>query len=357
MLKTKMSKQEKTFHQEHLALNEDYKRITEQFKELQKKFRHFQIADSKKYREVWVMNEERTKELMRKVLQADRIIHEQQLGLKWTPPSEDLFRSIDPVSLSLSNSNDGGAVSIQANGNTTDADKLGESLAAKFKEHKGHSKTVKRMLELLCNEAGFLVEDKLQKLLAPLHKDEQSLMKLDSIFKALNVETVEDIERLTSFFVDKSHGSDRPISPLETEATPVVSDVEWKEGLSPTMPDGTQIGLIHPNDVVRAIRKFIEEHRNNKLSNPPRPSHEFANTSGNTETGHEYVKGCFYNYFRSNLTPLCHFLDELAESKEIQISAPIEKSKSNVQREYWEKMANVINERNYRIWTVCYQFF
>ena len=31
-------------------------------------------------------------ELMRKVLQADKIIHEQQLGLNWFPPSEHIFQ-------------------------------------------------------------------------------------------------------------------------------------------------------------------------------------------------------------------------------------------------------------------------
>ncbi|KAJ3171784.1 hypothetical protein HK101_011229, partial [Irineochytrium annulatum] len=96
LLKAKMAKQEKTFQQEYVALTDDYKRITEQFKELQKKFRHFQVADERKYNEVWRMNEELTQELMRKVLQADRIIHEQQLGLKWNPPADDPFVTVDP---------------------------------------------------------------------------------------------------------------------------------------------------------------------------------------------------------------------------------------------------------------------
>ena len=41
----------------------------------------------------WQMNEEAVTDLMRKVLQADKIIHEQQLGLSWLPPSEHIFHA------------------------------------------------------------------------------------------------------------------------------------------------------------------------------------------------------------------------------------------------------------------------
>jgi len=43
-------------------------------------------TDAKKFHDVWVMNEEEAKDLVRKVLEEDRIIHEQQLGLPWDTP-------------------------------------------------------------------------------------------------------------------------------------------------------------------------------------------------------------------------------------------------------------------------------
>ena len=49
-------------------------------------FRHFQATDSKKFLEMWLMNESEAKELVRDVLEEDRIIHEQQLGLPWSKP-------------------------------------------------------------------------------------------------------------------------------------------------------------------------------------------------------------------------------------------------------------------------------
>lgn len=49
--------------------------------------RHFQTTDQKKFQDVWAMNEEQVRELVHSVLEADRIIHEHQLGLPWEPPN------------------------------------------------------------------------------------------------------------------------------------------------------------------------------------------------------------------------------------------------------------------------------
>lgn len=52
-------------------------------------FRHFQATDTKKFYDVWCMNEEEVKQLAQKLLEQNRIITEQQLGLEATP-LEDL---------------------------------------------------------------------------------------------------------------------------------------------------------------------------------------------------------------------------------------------------------------------------
>jgi hypothetical protein len=46
-----------------------------------------QASDARKFDEIWGMKESEVKDLLGKVLQADKIIHEQQLGLYWYPPS------------------------------------------------------------------------------------------------------------------------------------------------------------------------------------------------------------------------------------------------------------------------------
>ncbi|KAH6568769.1 hypothetical protein BASA62_005268 [Batrachochytrium salamandrivorans] len=261
ILKSKATKQERTFQQENTSLTDDYSHITEQFQELQKKFRHFQKVDSKRYKDIWKMNEEEARELMRKILQADRIITEQQLGMTWSLPKEDLFRNID---------------SAFFNG---------------------------------------LVEDKLQRLLEPLHHDEQSLMKLDSIFKALGVETIEEIELLTSYFVAEKM---QVVSDSHLESTSISVD----EAAVP----------IHPNDVIRAIRDFVEHKQKNGSHRDLRIISGRVDSSGNdTET---------------------HLDDEIMDTTPMPI-APNAKTQ-NVQ-EYWQCMGNVIDEKGYRTWMAVYQ--
>jgi len=51
-------------------------------------------ADAKKFSEIWEMNEIEAKQLARQVLEADRVVYEQQLGLTWSPSTELYVLSI-----------------------------------------------------------------------------------------------------------------------------------------------------------------------------------------------------------------------------------------------------------------------
>ncbi|KAJ3168017.1 hypothetical protein HDU88_001965 [Geranomyces variabilis] len=329
-LKAKMSKQEKGFQSEYMGLTDDYKRITEQFKELQKKFRHFQIADGQQFRDVWTMNEEVARELMRKLLQADQIIYEQQLGLPWnlsTSP-EEVFRSVDPSNFHSSSrvaANASG--SRPASGRRSDGTGLaGDSTSApgtsggmrlsiaaqllsnidiaeasRDKAHPAPSASnIKRMLDLLCIEASFLVEEKLQKLLSPLHSSEQSLMRLDSIFKALGVESMDDIEALMTYF----------FKPVRAE-------------------DGTEeMELINPNDVVGAVRRFLDDKKAGKSAGPAQSEIPAADDDDDSLGG--------------------------SEPEEEENPAATKVSRSQALRDYWHRMATVIDDDQHRVWTAVH---
>ncbi len=85
-LKNKIEKQKKQYSDENQQFSDDYKRVMDMFTDLQQKSKHFVSVDLKKFHEIWVMNEEKCKAIMADLLNADRIIHEQQLGLKWLLP-------------------------------------------------------------------------------------------------------------------------------------------------------------------------------------------------------------------------------------------------------------------------------
>ena len=85
-LKKKLIKQVKTFNDENQVLAEEYKRVTDMFNDMQLKSQHFLGVDLKKFHDIWKMNEDQCKTIAHNLLEADRIVHEQQLGLEWIPP-------------------------------------------------------------------------------------------------------------------------------------------------------------------------------------------------------------------------------------------------------------------------------
>jgi len=88
---------------------------------------------------------------------------------------------------------------------------------------------IARMLELLTDEAGFLVETKVRKALEGVERDEAELMRVDAILKALGVETEEAVGKLMQYFVQEE----------DDEAA------------------GTE--MISSDDAVRAVRAFLQE--------------------------------------------------------------------------------------------------
>lgn len=182
-LKGRHAREDAKFRADNAELTDEFKRLTEQFKELQSKFVHFEQSDSRRYRALWNMNEAEVTALMRSVLQADKLLHEQQLGLHWYPPSDAIFRDASeqhaPPELGASAATEGGEGGALA---AAGAQPANEQVAA--------------MLTLLCNEAGFLVEAKVRRLLEPIAPEEQDLLKVDSILKVLGIESAADVEKV-----------------------------------------------------------------------------------------------------------------------------------------------------------------
>lgn len=248
-LRIKLGKQEKSFKDENQSLVDDYKRIADQYKELHKKMKHFSATDGKKFHDIWLMNEDEVKDLVKNVLNADRIIHEQQLGLPWSPPETAFMETHGPL-VGFGETKEKTAIAVARDILTgltksrLDDSPRKQSLRDEDKSH-SHDlsvNTVKSVLELLCDEAGFLVEEKLNKLLRPLEDEERSLIKLDAIFKALSIESEDDINKLAAYFNQyKERGSGMGSNDHES-----ISGSESTEG-------------IHPNEVLKILKSFVHE--------------------------------------------------------------------------------------------------
>ncbi|KAK0678848.1 DRC1 protein, partial [Pygoscelis papua] len=202
-LRTKLAKQEKQFREENQSLAADCERITGQCKEVQRRMRHFAVSDAEKFTEVWLLNEEEAKGLMRKALDADRIIHSQQLGLPWEEPRHWFLNNVGPLGHYKAKRM---ATKLAAEVLTVGSGEGGKGNTAKVEDRVTplrniSKKTAKRILELVSDESGFLIESKLLRPLRALGRHERTLMKLDSIFAALEIDSEDDLYQLVDFFL------------------------------------------------------------------------------------------------------------------------------------------------------------
>ena len=186
-LKARYADSDKKFQDENIKLTEEYKRITEQFKDLQNKYKHFQNADTRKFEEVWKMNQETVTKHVDKVLQADKIIHEQQLGLNWMAPDEEFFQSPNEVETVVED------MSVESSDEETLARQLSEKLSdTKYSE----------AIDLLCNETGFLADSK------------SSTAQAKDILNALDITDGPGFDALMAILV-KSENSSELVEPNE----------------------------------------------------------------------------------------------------------------------------------------------
>jgi len=285
-LKTKLNDQEKDTKKGNVSLMEEYKKICEQFKDLQKKVKIFQEADYKKFRDLWLMKEEMCHSKAYKLLNADQIIAEQHLGQEYLQPNTSLLQNRGPIMKveKLKSEKTAvefareilGAQSAMGGGAGTDItnERQDSSLLPTGPEAEGLSEdlaipndqggeeipevdpvVIQRILTLLTDESGFLMESKLKQLLRPLDDDDQSLMRLDAIFQALGVDTESDINKLASYFL-KYNTTPRS----ESNHDPDEEVARIIEGQNTASQRYDEV-LIKQNDVVKALRRFIQENR------------------------------------------------------------------------------------------------
>ncbi|XP_042688594.1 dynein regulatory complex protein 1 [Centrocercus urophasianus] len=290
-LRTKLVKQEKQFREENQSLAADCERITGQCKEVQRRMRHFAASDAEKFMKVWLMNEEEAKGLMRKALDADRIIHTQQLGLPWEEPHYWFLNNIGPfrhykakrvatelAAEVLTESTSGAQEKKEkekeevgsGEGQKENTAKAGDTATPL---HNISKKTAKRILELVSDESGFLIERKLLKPLRALGKHECTLLRLDSIFSALEIDSEDDLYQLVDFFLkykakegalSQSQGSPsgEDVTDVGEDRADGESSAQSDELKSSQRPLGSLPSVyIRADDVLKILKAFVHDFR------------------------------------------------------------------------------------------------
>ena len=308
---------DKKFSDENMRLTDDHRRVTEQFKELEIKFRTFQANDRKKFKEVWAMKEEEMGRKVKRALDADRVLHEQHLGMVWHAPSEDVFKH--PEQLALEQARKKRAAAAEAARASAGEEALSrdeDEAALDDDDDEEENPFEQRMadpaygnyLATLVDVFFFLVDPKAQRAVDAANASvaegtgasEEERLTVDAAVARLKAESV-----LKAMGVTDAPSFDGLASALTVDgADPVVH----------AGGGGDVAGIMLPStDLVAAATKFAE-------------AENIAKSGGSGGKNQTQPTG-----------------DESSPAPR--------KTKEQLEKEYWENMSNAVGEKNFRVWS------
>ena len=307
---------DKKFSDENMRLTDDHRRVTEQFKELEIKFRTFQGNDRKKFKEVWAMKEEEMGRKVKRALDADRVLHEQHLGMVWHAPSEDVFKHPEQLALEQARKKRAAAAEAARASAGEEALSRDEDEAALGDDDKEENPFEQRMADpaygnyfaTLVDVFFFLVDPKAQRAVDAANASvaegtgasEEERLTVDAAVARLKAESV-----LKAMGVTDAPSFDGLASALTVDgADPVVH----------TGGGGDVAGIMLPStDLVAAATKFAE-------------AENIAKSGGSGGRNQTQPTG-----------------DESSPAPR--------KTKEQLEKEYWENMSNAVGEKNFRVWS------
>mmetsp|Transcript_7891 Transcript_7891/g.34829 ORF Transcript_7891/g.34829 Transcript_7891/m.34829 type:complete len:765 (+) Transcript_7891:180-2474(+) len=314
-VKDKFHAMDKKFSDENVRLTDDHRRVTEQFKELEIKFRNFQASDRKKFQEVWAMKEEEIARKVKRALDADRILHEQHLGMVWHPPSEDVFKHPEQLALDetrrkraaaakaarASSGEQGGTVGMEE-----DEDVDVEEEDNPF-EQRIANPAYENYLATLVDVFYFLVDPKTQRAVSAA---EAAVAEGTGASDEERFTTAAAVSRLQAESVLKAMGV------TDASSFDGLANALTVDGVDPVMHaggGGDVAEIMLPSvDLVSAATKFAAAENLAKS----------GNSGGDGE----------------RLQP---FGDDAPATR---------KTKEQLDTEFWERMSNAVGEKNFRVW-------
>ncbi|XP_037605950.1 dynein regulatory complex protein 1 [Sebastes umbrosus] len=290
-LNDKYCSHRKQFTKKCQYYSKEYERNIQQYDRIQKKIKRFAVTDARQFEDMWLMLEAEVKQLVERVLVTDSLICN-HLGLAWQRPHMEFMEVSGPVQpqkqasrphrpavSQLFHTGQASQCSqrmmdlsvgprLDTDTESTDMEMYKEGTAvqsesgAEVEEGKLSTETLNKVLELLRDETGFLIEDKLLNLLIPLEKEEQTVVKLGSLLCSFGIEE-EDVPKLAGFLLKYNHQQREQTEDVCVESGESSSKAEKQETKS-TIHLTSE--LINPNHIVPALKGFLEQHMRSRES-------------------------------------------------------------------------------------------
>ncbi|GIQ79959.1 hypothetical protein KIPB_000674 [Kipferlia bialata] len=226
---SKYNAQNSSLRAKNEALSDQYRRTAALFQDLQKKFKHFERADTARYRDLWDLHENRIAAELRRVIAADKFIAEEILHISWMPPQVPEF---EPRA-------------VPTEEEEAEADK--QTRADPLENCKAGPERAVRLLGDLVREGSFLSEPQL---LEALDGDE-TLPEKEAEGEAAEKPAAA------------KEGEEK--GPIQTKALlyslGILSPADLDRLLAAVSVDGMCDELVPRQDLLPALRKFAQEQR------------------------------------------------------------------------------------------------
>ncbi|XP_067625291.1 dynein regulatory complex protein 1 homolog [Eurosta solidaginis] len=189
-LKLKISTVNKQHQTKLQRSSADLQKLHESKSELEMKAHQFRANNKRKFDLVWEINFNELKDVITKIYEIDRILHEQQLAVPWSKPDLD-----------MTDINETSRKELQSYIQTIKK----KPSVVRTRETEVERGLLRNILRKIADRAGFLIEEKLFRILEPYSENEQCIVRLDNVFIALRVENVQMLSTLTECFLPYSY--------------------------------------------------------------------------------------------------------------------------------------------------------
>ncbi|XP_066036252.1 dynein regulatory complex protein 1 [Chamaea fasciata] len=310
LLKAKMSAQERKFQEEKQSLESELERVTGLFQETWKRTRDLVRRGSERFRQLWLANEEEAKALIRRVLDASRLIHVQQLGMPWEEPRLRVTENVGPLGgrrqkkdavQAAARLMEGiGSGKGEQEGKRSKKKGVGKGEGGKENQERVEERatsrpnisreTLRKILELLSEESGFLLENKLLRPLRDVAGARDTVEQLRSIFRSLRIEDEDELRELLDFFLDHESreamdsqdipGGDDPTDPAQDGG----DGGSHSQGDELPSPGSSVPALsIQADDVLRILKEFLRNFEKLRDEGPPKEIQDVRDNSKDRE--------------------------------------------------------------------------
>jgi dynein regulatory complex protein 1 len=329
-LKSEISKQATDAEKENKKLTTEYERFAKQFEMLQEKFKHFQKADNARFDEIRKMNEAEVKTLMQKIIKADKVIQVQQLGLKWTPPSEYIVNYIEGTNAAGMTGMPHDTSSMPEGSRMAPKSEGGEEQSAFVKdlEKTVPIAKVNEVFRILINEASFLVDIKTREECKTANDAKKFALQIEALCNALSIES-GDVGLLVSTFYEESK------KPKDTSIN--------ISGAKPAEDDKKK-----PGESKKDAKEEEKKEAEHKVEEPDEQLHiDPDNVIGIME---EFTRR------RRERMELPEMSTNQNKRKRKAVEAETERieKERKKDREHWEKLSQVLDEAKLNLWNALY---